>query len=200
MSSWVRAMSDLSPKQARFVQEYLLDLNATQAAIRAGYSEKTANEQSSRLLANVKVSAAIEEAKAKRAERTQINADWLLGRLAEEATADIADLYDDSNNLKPVKDWPLIWRQGLVAGVEIDALYDGSGEDREQTGHTKKIKLSDRLKRLELIGKHVGVQAFRENVGLSGPNGGAIETKDTSSRDLAKAVAALLAKGLNANG
>jgi phage terminase small subunit len=60
-----------------------------------------------------------------------------------------------------VKEWPLIWRQGLVAGVEIDALY---GEDREQVGQTKKLKLSDRIKRIELIGKHVSVQAFREKV------------------------------------
>jgi phage terminase small subunit len=154
----------LSAKQRLFVDEYLIDLNATQAAIRAGYSPKTACEQASRLLANVKVSAAIKTAKAERSDRTKIDADWLLNRLAEEATADIADLYDDNNNLKDVKDWPLIWRQGLVAGLEIDALFEGYGEDREQIGHTKKLKLSDRIKRLELIGKHIDVQAFREKV------------------------------------
>jgi phage terminase small subunit len=154
----------LNDKQRRFVEEYLIDLNATQAAIRAGYSERTAHSQGPRLLENVGIIAAIEEAKAERSKRTKIDADWLLKRLADEATADIADLYDDDNNLKSVKDWPLIWRQGLVAGVEIDALYEGYGEDREQVGHTKKLKLSDRIKRLELIGRHVDVQAFKEKV------------------------------------
>jgi phage terminase small subunit len=157
-------LSDLSAKQLRFVEEYLLDLNATQAAIRAGYSERTAHSQGPRLLENVGIVSAIEEAKAKRSERTKIDADWLLRRLADEATADIADLYDDSNNLKDVKEWPLIWRQGLVQGVEIEALFEGHGKDREQTGFTKKLKLSDRIKRLELIGKHIDVQAFREKV------------------------------------
>lgn len=158
------ANKKLSPKETRFVDEYLIDLNATQAAIRTGYSIKTAYSIGQRLLKKVEIQAAIAENKRKRSDRTQIDADWLLKRLGEEAVADIADLYDDNNNLKPVKEWPLIWRQGLVAGVEIEALYEGFGEDREQIGQTKKIKLSDRIKRLELIGKHVDVQAFREKI------------------------------------
>ena len=64
-------MANLTPKQQRFVEEYLIDLNATQAAIRSGYSEKTAQERSSRLLSNVMVQAAIQEAQSKRAERTK---------------------------------------------------------------------------------------------------------------------------------
>ncbi|MGX1065758.1 hypothetical protein [Bradyrhizobium diazoefficiens] len=70
-------------------------------------------------------------------------------------------------NLKPIDAWPEIWRQGLVAGVEIDALYEGAGEERRQVGHVKKIRLSDRLRRLELIGKHVRVNAFQERVEFS---------------------------------
>ena len=163
-STRTMANKKLSPKETRFVDEYLIDLNATQAAIRTGYSIKTAYSIGQRLLKKVEIQAAIAENKRKRSDRTQIDADWLLKRLGEEAVADIADLYDDNNNLKPVKEWPLIWRQGLVAGVEIEALYEGFGEDREQIGQTKKIKLSDRIKRLELIGKHVDVQAFREKI------------------------------------
>ena len=71
-------MANLTPKQQRFVEEYLIDLNATQAAIRAGYSGKTANEQGSRLLANVSISEAIAEAQNKRAERTEITQDYVL--------------------------------------------------------------------------------------------------------------------------
>jgi phage terminase small subunit len=68
----------LTPKQEAFVREYLIDLNATQAALRAGYSAKTANEQGARLLANVSVSAAVQEAMDARAKRTEITADYVL--------------------------------------------------------------------------------------------------------------------------
>jgi len=75
----------LTPKQQRFVEEYLVDLNATQAAIRAGYSERTADQQGSRLLANVKVKAAIAVAVERRSEDTGITAAWALQRLKREA-------------------------------------------------------------------------------------------------------------------
>ena len=68
----------LSPKQELFVKEYLVDLNATQAAIRAGYSAKTANAAAGRLLVNVSVAAAIQAAKAERMERIEIKADDVL--------------------------------------------------------------------------------------------------------------------------
>lgn len=68
----------LTPKQQRFVDEYLVDLNATQAAIRSGYSAKTADVQGPRLLGNVKVAAALAEAKTARSERTRISSDWVL--------------------------------------------------------------------------------------------------------------------------
>jgi len=73
---------NLTPKQAQFVSEYLIDLNATQAAIRCGYSAKTAEQQGSRLLSNVKVAAEIRKAQEARSERTQVTQDWVLTRLA----------------------------------------------------------------------------------------------------------------------
>jgi phage terminase small subunit len=151
----------VNDRQRLFVAEYLKDLNATQAAIRAGYSAKTASSQGERLLRNVEVSAAIAEAKADRSERTKVDADWLLTRLANESVADIADLYDEAGNVKPVKDWPLIWRQGLVAGIEVERIGAGAGA-------VTKIKISDRIKRLELIGKHIDVQAFKEKIEHTG--------------------------------
>lgn len=68
----------MTPKQAAFVREYLIDLNATQAAIRAGYSEGTAKQQGSRLLTNVDVAQAISEAQAERADKCDIDALWVL--------------------------------------------------------------------------------------------------------------------------
>lgn len=149
----------LNPKQARFVEEYLLDLNATQAASRAGYMQP--QTQGPRLLQNVAVQAALAKAQAKRAERVQIDADWVLKRLSLEVEADLADLYNQDGSLKPVKDWPLIWRQGLVSGLDV-VTEQTNGE--EFPAIVRKVKLSDRLKRLELIGKHVNVQAFRDQV------------------------------------
>jgi phage terminase small subunit len=71
----------LTPKQARFVEEYVLDLNASRAAIRAGYSSRTADVQGPRLLGNVRIKRAIAEATAHRSERTAITADYVLSRL-----------------------------------------------------------------------------------------------------------------------
>ncbi|MDW9880499.1 terminase small subunit [Sinorhizobium meliloti] len=161
-------MAELTPKQARFVEEYLIDLNATQAAIRAGYSDKTAQAIGTENLSKPLIKAAIDEALAKRSEETRIDANWVLQRLAAEAEADIADLYTEGGALKPVHEWPKIWRQGLVAGIDVEELYEGYGEERQQTGFVRKIKLSDRVRRLELIGKHVRVNAFQEVVNVKG--------------------------------
>lgn len=154
--------SKLTPKQSAFVAEYLIDLNATQAAIRAGYSAKTADQQGSQLLGKTRIADAIASAKAARSEKTGIDAAWVLTRLTQEATADLADIIGDSGELRPISEWPLIWRQGLVTGVDVqETVVEGV-----KMGQTIKVKLSDRIKRIELIGKHVDVQAFREQFDL----------------------------------
>ncbi|MBX9874666.1 MAG: terminase small subunit [Beijerinckiaceae bacterium] len=161
----------LSFRHQQFVDQYLIDLNGTQAAIRAGYSARTAQKQAYQLLSRPDVQEAVSAAQTSRSERTKIDADWVLRRLAEEADADLADLYDESGALRPVKDWPTIWRKGLIAGVEVEELR----EEGAAVGFVRKVKLSDRIKRIELIGKHVGVQAFREQLGLSDPKGGPVQ-------------------------
>ncbi|AWC21391.1 Terminase small subunit [Aminobacter sp. MSH1] len=191
-------MSELTAKQARFVEEYVLDLNATQAAIRAGYAEKSASVEGARLLANAKVGEAVAAGLKARSERTKIDADWVLTRLAEEAEADLSDLYDDNGHLKPMKEWPKIWRKGLVAGIETLTEFETVDGKKEPVGVVRKIRLSDRIKRVELIGKHVDVQAFRERVAHENPDGTPLA--DTSDRELAKAVAYVLSKGLKADG
>jgi phage terminase small subunit len=94
----------------------------------------------------------------------KVDADWLLTRLAAEAEADIADLYDEAGDLLPIRQWPAIWRQGLVTDLEISALYEGTGRERREIGHVKKVKFAERLRRLELIGKHIRINAFKEIV------------------------------------
>lgn len=92
-------MSDLTAKQALFVREYLIDLNATQAAIRAGYSKKTANEQGARLLAKASVKAAVAEASEKRADKLDLNAERVLKAIAEVAFGDVRKMFDENGAL-----------------------------------------------------------------------------------------------------
>lgn len=151
----------LNPKQALFVQEYLKDLNATQAALRAGYSAKTAYAQGQRLLKHVEVQRALSGQMTARSERVQIDADWMLRRLGEDVEADMADLYNESGAIKPIHEWPPVWRKGLVAGVEAIEERDDTGK---VIGVVRKVKLADRSKLKEMLGRHVDVQAFKDRV------------------------------------
>jgi len=156
----------LTPKQDAFVQEYLKDLNATQAAIRAGYSAKTAGQIGDENLKKPQIAAAIEKAKAERSERTKIDADWLLTRWADEAEADLADIYyPGTGQLRPIHEWPKIWRQGLVGGIKT---RQERTSDDEALAEIVEVKLSDRSNRLKMIGDHIGVQAFKQQIEHSG--------------------------------
>lgn len=154
----------LTPKQARFVDEYLKDVNASQAAIRAGYSAKTANQQGPRLLENPEIQAAIDAAKLARADRTQVDADFVLARLVEEANADIKDVFGPKGDLLPVDQWPEIFRTGLVQSVDSESIK----LDGVEIGKVRKIRFKDRTRILELIGKHIRVNAFQEQVHHTG--------------------------------
>ena len=133
----------MTPKQQRFVEEYLIDLNATQAAIRAGYSAKTANEQGCRLLANVNVSAAIAAAKTERSEQTKIDAAYVLRQAVK--------LHERCMQ-------------------EVEPFTDRKGEHiHDEEGRPLYVfNSTGAAKGLELIGKHVDVQAFKDRVEHSG--------------------------------
>ncbi len=157
----------LTDKQQRFVEEYLIDLNGTQAALRAGYSEKTAGRQACELLEKTHIAEAIAEAKAQRSIKTSIDATYVLNRLVEIDQMDVLDIHNDDGSLKPIREWPKIWRQ-FISGMDVSELFDGRGDEREIIGVMKKIKWPDKVKNLELIGKHVEVQAFKDQLGVSG--------------------------------
>ncbi|EOG3907612.1 terminase small subunit [Salmonella enterica] len=151
----------LTDKQEMFCREYLVDLNATQAAIRAGYSDKTAQEQSSRLLSNVMVQNRISVLKSERNEKVGVDAAYVLRRLTEIDQMDVLDVLLANGELKPVKDWPKVWRTTL-SGMDVTEMAGDSA------GLLKKIKWPDKVKNLELLGKHIDVQAFKEKVEHSG--------------------------------
>jgi phage terminase small subunit len=157
----------LPPKQARFVEEYTLDLNATQAAIRAGYSPKTAYRTGADLLKKPQVSQLIDQARIERSRRVKMDADLVLQRLGEIDQMDVADILDDDGRVLPIRQWPKVWRR-YVTSVDISELAEGSGDGRQVIGLLKKIKWPDKLKNLEMIGRHVYVQAWKEQREVSG--------------------------------
>jgi phage terminase small subunit len=136
------AKDKLTPKQEMFVKEYLVDLNATQAAIRAGYSIKTAKSQGQRLLTNVDVARAIEEANQKRAEKLELSAEWVLENLKNVAVR--------CQQAEPVMVFDYSTKEMVKTG---EYQFDSKGANRA----------------LELIGKHLGI--FENRLNLTGSVG-----------------------------
>lgn len=145
----------LNAKQEAFCIEYLVDLNATQAAIRAGYSQKTAKDIASQNLAKLNIQARVTELKAERTKRVEINADYVLNRLVEIDQMDVLDILEEDGTLRPISNWPKSWRQ-FINGLDVSEL---SGQDGS-SAVLKKIKWPDKVKNLELIGKHTQVNAW----------------------------------------
>ncbi|QFT84960.1 Terminase small subunit [Halomonas sp. THAF12] len=167
MTKTAKGAVELTARQSRFVDEYLVDLNGKQAAIRAGYAERSAEGTASRLLSNAKVAEAIAQRKAQRSERTKVDADYVLHRLVEIDQMDVADILADDGSILPIREWPMAWRRTL-SGLDVSELWEHNGDTREQIGLLKKIKWPDKVKNLELLGKHVDVQAWRERQEISG--------------------------------
>ena len=157
-------------KHELFCREYIIDLNGTQAAIRADFSEKTANRIASRLLSRVDIQGRIAELRSVRIEEVRIDANYVLKRLIEIDQMDVLDIMNDDMSFRPLHEWPKVWRQYL-SGVDLSEIFEGRGDDREMVGILKKIKWPDKVKNLELLGKHIGVGAFTEKVDHTSSDG-----------------------------
>ena len=149
----------MTNKQKRFCAEYLIDLNATQAAIRAGYSTSTAGAIGAENLKKPQIRACIDKALAEQSKRTGVTADRVVRELAKVAFVNSDDVVDfDSVTVKSdaSKD-----DTAAIASVRVKTIptKDGEGIERE-------IKLADKLKALELLGKRFGL--FTDNVNVSG--------------------------------
>lgn len=155
-------MAKLTAKQKRFVEEYLIDLNATQAAIRAGYSVKTAQEQSARLLSKVMVQQAIAEQMAERSKRTGVNQDRVVLELAKIAfvnAADVINAEDATIKLSATSD-----DTAAIQSVKVKIIPTKKGE-----GIEREVRLNDKLKALELLGKHLGMWNDKLDVSVNIP-------------------------------
>ncbi|ARC79615.1 TPA: terminase small subunit [Pseudomonas aeruginosa] len=148
----------LTKKQRLFVDEYLIDLNATQAAIRAGYSTRRATEIGYQLLQRPEVAQAIQAAMAERSRRTEVEADYVIRRLREIDEMDVLDILEDDGSFRSIRDWPRAWRQ-FLSGIEIAELFEGRGDDRRIAGVLRKVKWPDKLRNLELLSRHVGTES-----------------------------------------
>ena len=146
----------LTAKQRRFVEEYLIDLNATQAAIRAGYSRKTAGQIGDENLKKPQIAAAVQAAQAERSARTQITQDRVLQELARIAFFDIRKLYNDDGSMKAPHELDDDAAAAL-SGVDVIEEFQGRGEDREQIRFTKKAKIFDKGAALTLAMRHLGM-------------------------------------------
>lgn len=173
-------MAKLTDKQELFAREFIVDLNATQAAIRAGYSEKSSRNQGARMMANDDILDRIAELKSERNEQVGVDAAYVLRRLTEIDQMDVLDILLANGELKPIKDWPKVWRTTL-SGMDVVELASA-----DSAALLKKIKWPDKVKNLELLGKHVTVQAFKEQVSseVTGKNGGPIQYTDITEEEL----------------
>lgn len=157
------AKNKLTDKQKRFVEEYLIDLNATQAAIRTGYSAKTAEQQASRLLSNVKVKEVIQEAIAARSARTEITQDMVLRELAKIGFSNMQDYMKTGPDGDPYLDFSNLTRDQAAALTEVtvEDFKDGRGEDVRDVRRIK-FKLADKRAALVDMGKHLGM--FKDEI------------------------------------
>ncbi len=159
----------LTAMQEAYCQSYIkTPENQSQAAIDAGFSPNTAAVKASLMMRDERIQKRIAELMEERNKRMRVSADYVLMRLVEIDQMDVIDILDDEGGLKPISQWPKVWRTSISA-VDINrirmAMKDGE-EDIEST--LQKIKWPDKVKNLELIGKHVDVNAFKERLEVSG--------------------------------
>jgi len=153
-----RNHNSLNDRQARFVREYLIDLNGTQAAIRAGYAPKAAQEQSSRLLSNAIISAEIERLRSRQMDKLEITSERIIRELALLGFSNMKDYIRVTEQGSALVDLSELDRDRAAAiqQITVEEYVEGHGYDAERVRKTK-FKLSDKRSSLELLGKHTGV-------------------------------------------
>lgn len=157
----------ITAMQEAYCQSYIKSPeNQSQAAIDAGFSPNTAAVKASVMMRDERIQKRIAELMEERNKRMRVSADYVLLRLVEIDQMDVLDILNDDGTLKPIREWPKIWRTTL-SGFDLSSTIMNMNEDSIET-ILKKIKWPDKVKNLELIGKHVDVNAFKERLEVSG--------------------------------
>lgn len=157
----------LTAMQEAYCQSYIkYPENQSQAAIDAGFSPNTAAVKASVMMRDERIQKRIADLMEERNKRLRVSADYVLLRLVEIDQMDVLDILNDDGSLKPISQWPKIWRTTL-SGFDLSSTIINMNEDAIEN-ILKKIKWPDKVKNLELIGKHVDVMAFKERLEVSG--------------------------------
>ena len=163
-----KAVRELTARQQLFVAEYLTCLNATKAAIAAGYSKKGADVAGPRLLGNVRISAEIAKKTEKRLAKLEVTADNVVQEIARLAFLDPRKFFTEDGRLRPITELDEDTARGL-AGMDVEEQFEGRGPNRRQTGVVKKIKLVDKGINLERLGRYL--KLFTDKHELTGKFG-----------------------------
>ena len=181
-------MAKLTPKQAMFCKEYLVDLNATQAAIRSNYSKKTAGRIGQQNLQKVDIQAEIQKMMDKRADKVEITADKVLTEISKMAFANMMDYMTITEEGEAFVDLSKLTREQAAAlsEVTVDSYFDTSlAEGDDEKGKTVKkikIKLSDKKGNLELLGKHLKLFIDQKETKITGEIIHKVSTIDLDER------------------
>lgn len=169
----------LTAMQEAYCQSYIrTPENQTQAAINAGFSPNTAAVKASNMMRDERIQKRIAELMDERNKRNRVSADYVLMRLVEIDQMDVLDILNDDGGMKPIAEWPKVWRTSLSA-MDIATIKTTQASLQKDNGEAdlsvedveyilKKVKWPDKVKNLELIGKHVDVNAFKERLEVSG--------------------------------
>jgi len=158
----------LTEMQEAYCQSYIkMPENQRQAAIDAGFSPNTAAAKASVMMRDERIQKRIAELMEERNKRLRVSADYVLQRLVEIDQMDVLDILYEDGGLKPVSEWPKVWRTSLSA-LDINRIrMAGKDGDDDIESTLQKVKWPDKVKNLELIGKHVDVNAFKERVDVN---------------------------------
>lgn len=151
----------MTPKKERFIVEYLIDLNATKAAERAGYSARTAYSAGQRLLKDVEVATALTKAQQERAQRTGVTADRVLLELAAIGFSDLRDVFDEHGHLRPPQDLPDTVASA-IASVKVTKERSRREGDTSTEETVTEVKAWDKPRALEMMGRHLGMFVDRQ--------------------------------------
>lgn len=169
----------LTAMQEAYCQSYIkTPENQSQAAIDAGFSPNTAHVKASVMMRDERIQKRIAELMEERNKRNRVSADYVLMRLVEIDQMDVLDILNDDGGMKPIAEWPKVWRTSLSA-MDIATIKTTQASLQKENGEAdlsvedvehilKKVKWPDKVKNLELIGKHVDVNAFKERLEVSG--------------------------------